>query len=67
MDKWLKDILPDKDPYHNRRRDQMRKKGVRNSSACDFDYPFDIFNMCAKLLQVSDICIETVEGIDYTK
>ena len=23
--------------------------------------------MCAKLLQVSDICIETVEGIDYTK
>jgi hypothetical protein len=27
MDKWLKDILPDKDPYHNRRRDQMRKKG----------------------------------------
>jgi hypothetical protein len=27
MDKWLKDILPDKDPYHNRGRDQMRKKG----------------------------------------
>ena len=27
MDKWLRDILPDKDPYHNRRRDQMRKKG----------------------------------------
>jgi hypothetical protein len=26
MDKWLKDILPDKNPYHNRRRDQMRKK-----------------------------------------
>ena len=25
MDKWLKDILPDKDPYHNRERDQMRK------------------------------------------
>ena len=23
------------DPYHNRGRDQMRKKGVRNSSACD--------------------------------
>ena len=35
MDKWFKDILPDKDPYHNRGRDQMRKKGVRNSSACD--------------------------------
>ena len=34
MDKWFKDILPDKDPYHNRGRDQMRKKGVRNSSAC---------------------------------
>jgi len=27
MDKWLKDILPDKDPCHNRGRDQMRKKG----------------------------------------
>jgi hypothetical protein len=27
MDKWLKDILPDKNPYHNRGRDQMRKKG----------------------------------------
>jgi hypothetical protein len=27
MDKWLKDILPDKDPYHNRGRDQMRKMG----------------------------------------
>ena len=26
MDKWLKDILPDKDPYHNRGRDQMRKR-----------------------------------------
>jgi len=26
MDKWLKDILPDKDPYHNRGRNQMRKK-----------------------------------------
>ena len=34
MDKWFKDILPDTDPYHNRGRDQMRKKGVRNSSAC---------------------------------
>ena len=34
MDKWFKDILPDKDPYHNRGRDQMRKKGVRNSIAC---------------------------------
>jgi hypothetical protein len=34
MDKWFKDILPDKDPYHNRGRDQMRKRGVRNSSAC---------------------------------
>jgi hypothetical protein len=27
MDKWFKDILPDKDPYHNRGRDQMREKG----------------------------------------
>ena len=36
MDKWFKDILPDKDPYHNRGRDQMSKKGVRNSSACGY-------------------------------
>ena len=27
MDKWFKDILPDKDPYYNRGRDQMRKRG----------------------------------------
>jgi hypothetical protein len=27
MNKWFKDILPDKDPYHNRGRDQMWKKG----------------------------------------
>jgi hypothetical protein len=27
MDKWFKDIIPDKDPYHNRGRDQMRKQG----------------------------------------
>jgi hypothetical protein len=27
MDKWFKDILPDKDSYHNRGRDQMRKNG----------------------------------------
>ena len=27
MDEWFKDILPDKDTYHNRGRDQMRKKG----------------------------------------
>ena len=26
MNKWLKDVLPDKDPYHNRGRDQLRKK-----------------------------------------
>jgi hypothetical protein len=41
MDKWFKDILPDKDPYHNRGRDQMRKKGgVRNSSACGLTIQF---------------------------
>jgi hypothetical protein len=36
MDKRFKDILPDKDLYHNRGRDQTRKKrgGVRKSSAC---------------------------------
>ena len=39
MDKWFKDILPDKDPYHNRGGDQMRKKGVRNSSASVWLYP----------------------------
>jgi hypothetical protein len=38
MDKWFKDILPDKDPYHNRGRDQMRKKGDRNSNACVMEY-----------------------------
>ena len=27
MNKWLKNVLPDKDPYHNRGRDQLRKKG----------------------------------------
>jgi hypothetical protein len=27
MDKWFKDILPDKDPYHNRGRDQHEEKG----------------------------------------
>ena len=27
MDKWFKDILPEKYPYHNRGRNQMRKKG----------------------------------------
>jgi hypothetical protein len=28
MDKWFKDIFPDKNPipYHNNERDQMRKK-----------------------------------------
>jgi hypothetical protein len=26
MDKWFEDILSDKDPYHDRGRDQMRKK-----------------------------------------
>jgi hypothetical protein len=41
MDKWFKDILPDKDPYHNRGRDQMRKKGVRNSSACGRWWSFE--------------------------
>jgi hypothetical protein len=28
MDKWFKDILPDTDPYHNRGREQMGKRGV---------------------------------------
>ena len=44
MDKWFKDILPDKDPYHNRGRNQMRKKGGPefeclwvNLPACVFD------------------------------
>jgi hypothetical protein len=36
MDKWFKYILPDKDPYHNRGRNQMRKKRGPEfeSSAC---------------------------------
>jgi hypothetical protein len=28
MDKWFKDILPEKDPYLNRGREKMREKGV---------------------------------------
>ena len=43
MDKWLKDILPDKNPYHNRGKDQMRKKGDRNSSACVLDCLFKTY------------------------
>jgi hypothetical protein len=31
MDKWFKYILQDIDPYHNRVRDQMRKKGGPNN------------------------------------
>jgi hypothetical protein len=27
MDKWFKDILPDKDPYHNRGRIPNEEKG----------------------------------------
>ena len=39
MDKWLKDILPDKDTYHNRRRDQMRKKGGPEFECLCFSLP----------------------------
>ena len=40
MDKWFKDILPDKDPYHNRGRDQMRKKGGPDFKClCFFMHP----------------------------
>jgi hypothetical protein len=31
MDKWFKDILPDKDPCHNRGRDQNEEKGGEGS------------------------------------
>jgi hypothetical protein len=56
MDKWLKDILPDKDPYHNRGRDQMREKGgsgirvpvVVTSSLCGVT-KIDQFNRAAHL------------------
>jgi hypothetical protein len=59
MDKWFKDILPDKDSYHNRGRDQMRKKGGPEFECLCFcpvsfvlsvpwftasDYPFNISN-----------------------
>ena len=38
MDKWFKYILPDKDPYHNRGRDQMRKTGGPDFK-CLCNYP----------------------------
>ena len=37
MDKWFKDILPDKDPYHNRGRDQMRKNSGIRVPVTDFN------------------------------
>ena len=46
MDKWLKDILPDKDPYHNRGRGQMRKKGGSGIRVAVVQYrkKSDVFN-----------------------
>jgi hypothetical protein len=53
MDKWFKDILPDKYPYHNRGRDQMRKKGVRNSSACGQNWMFSFrFQITLKINKI---------------
>ena len=55
MDKWLKDVLPDKYPYHNCGRDQIRKKGgVRNSSACArlcslYNLIFKLYKCCLPL------------------
>ena len=39
MDKWFKDILPDKDPYHNRGRDQRSKKGGPDFKCLWFPVP----------------------------
>ena len=47
MDKWFKDILPDKDPYHNRGRDQMRKKG-----GPEFEYLWDFTPIISTFAQV---------------
>jgi hypothetical protein len=48
MDKWFKDRLPDKDPYHNRGRDQMRKEVSVNllirKLIYDYMYPVDLEN-----------------------
>ena len=53
MDKWFKDILPDKYPYHNRGKDQMRKKGVRNSSACGQNWMFSFrFQITLKINKI---------------
>ena len=67
MDKWFKDILPDKDPYHNRGRDQMRKKGVRNSSACDKTDCHDITEILLRvaLSIISLTPIMSKDGILY--
>ena len=55
MDKWFKDILPDKDPYHNRGRDQMRKKGGPDFK-CLWRIPESIHLKERKLLELVIFC-----------
>ena len=45
MDKWFKDILPDKDPYHNCGRDQMRKKGGPEFECLCVDLPSNLYHV----------------------
>ena len=75
MNKWFKDILPDKDPYHNRGRDQMRKKGGgRNSSACGFygyrTFEFNV-NYCEStpqlLFSFGDFIINSINYIYFSQ
>ena len=54
MDKWFKDILPDKDPYHNRGRDQIRKKGSPE---------FDLEGEIIQLHSYSTLPADVHEGI----
>jgi hypothetical protein len=59
MDKWLKDILPDKDPYHNRGRDQMRKKDCVHLSSPNktFTCPCNIMYMLTFKLFIVFTCL----------
>jgi hypothetical protein len=60
MDKWFKDILPDKDPYHNRGRDQMRKKGgpefecLCYPQALGYTLRFSLFSLKLNIFPFSD-------------
>jgi hypothetical protein len=60
MDKWFKDILPDKDPYHNRGRDQMRKKG-----GPEFECLWSHYVYLIKLIKSNNHAITTMTTPDF--